>query len=476
MGLFGLFRRKKPPLSPRWAARAKMSRVEYLLDLHHEQLEEPKEAFDGLNFLQLVERQLDEGRTDLAIWNITNQVRTCFELADLYWGQGDVARAEGYLRQTLERHRRYLRACADHGVTVRAYHGIDCAKTAACLLNSDPGMFARGGGTEPGFEPELINLLLDPCLDSRDFDMGAWQAAEDAWTRRRHPKYRLDEFSVYVKALTGGYGSTEEMLGAHEKMFAGRAKRNPDAGLLDGYHDNELIIDHIFAAILKRIGWEGTYRHSWPDTDAVGSAARTTKHPDRYLGTIAAADPEPDADTGIIADAQAARRLIDTLVRDQKDYDGEPFDAARPARERGKVSGALAKLGWTGDPATLDLMRAYRMDRVLNDATHIFLCDPVGGGPIRLGQWTRLMSDDFGLHPDFIAIAGSEEKSDYNDPQGAWYVYWKKDKRIYAVQRDEWDAPEAATGGARTGLNLWPSYTSFVAWWVSQHVQSKGRR
>jgi hypothetical protein len=468
MGLFDIFRRKKDnaPEGP------EKPRIDYLLELKHELLEKPNTAYGGVNFLQLVERQLIEGRLDLATWNIASQVKDCFELANLYWGQGDLARAESYLRQTLERDQRLLRACAEYDLPVEAYHGIEYAKCAACLLG-EADAFPRPGTFEPGYEPALINMLIDPCLDTHDFDMGAWQAAEEAWTRKRHPKYRLEEFSVYVKALTGGYGSTEAMLSAHAKMFVGRAKRNPASSLTDGYDDNELIIDHIFAAILKRIGWEGTYRHSWPNTDVFGSAPRTTRHPDRYLGIVSAAQPEPDSDTGIIADEQAARRFIDLHLRDQKDEEGEPLDAARLAKEHGKVSKALTELGWTGDPAALDLMRAYRMDHVLNDSTPLCLGDPVNRASIRLGDWTKLMSDEFDLHPDFIAIAGSEDRIHYMDPQGAWYVYWKQDKRIYAVDRDEWDRPEVATNGARLGLNLWPSYTSFVAWWVSQHLQSQ---
>lgn len=470
MGLFDFFKRRKDKAPDE---RVGKRRIDYLLEISHEGLEGPHEAYGGINFLQLVETQLIEGRLDLATWNITCQVKDSFELANLYWGQGDVARAEAYLRQTLERDQRLVRACTEYDLPVQTYHGIEYAKCAACLLG-ETDTFPRPGTLEPGYEPALINMLLDYCLDTRDFDMGAWRAAGEAWTRKRHPKYRLEEFSVYVKALTGGYETAEEMLSAHAKMFAGRAKRNPDADLLAGYQDNDLIIDHIFAAILKRIGWEGTYRHSWPHTDSADTTAEMTRQPDRYLGIVAVAKPEADSDTGIIEDEAAARRFIDMHLRDQKDEDGEPFDARRTAKESGKVSGALTELGWTRDPASLALMRAYRMDRILNDNTHLFLCDAVGGDIISLVAWTKLLSDDFGLHPDFIAIAGSEERTDYMDPQGAWYVYWKKDRRIYAVERDEWDRPEVATGSAQMGLNLWPSYTSFVAWWVSQHLQRQG--
>lgn len=470
MGLFDIFRRKK---GSQHGDRSHMTRIDYLLDMKHMLLEAPNAAYGGGNFLQLVEKQLREGQTDQAIWNISNQVRDCFELANLYWGQGDVARAEAYLHKTLERHKRLVDACAEYALRRPSYDGIECAKCAARLLGVEVPDLMREEAFEPCYTPWFKDTLLSYCLGTQDFDPVAWQAAADAWTRRRFPKYRIDEFSFYVKALTGGFESTDAMFAAHEKLVAGRGKRNPDAGLLDGYHDNELIIDYIFAAVLDRIGWQGTYRHSWPGTDVVGSVPQTTKQPDRYLRVMAASAPPVDAPTGIIDNVQEARRYIDRHVADQTDYDGKPLAADRSARERAKVAGALEALGWTGDAASLDLMQRYRMDLVLNDRTAICLCDPVNGASVKLADWTRLFVDDFGLHPDFIAIAGSEEPTDYLDPQGAWYVYWKQDGRIYAVERDDWDRPDVATAGARPGLDLWPSYTSLVAWWVSEHLRSK---
>ncbi len=472
MGLFDFFRRFANRPSKHDAELSNMSRIEYLLHINHEMLEAPNEAFEGKNFLRLVEDQFKEGKVDLAIWNVSQQVKDCFELANLYWGQGDLVRAEAYLRQTLERHERLVSACTEHSMTRPSYREIEFAKCAACLLGVTVQDFARTETFESCYEPWFKDTLLSYCLNSRDFEADMWQASAIAWTKKRHPKYRLEEFSVYIKALTGGYASTEELLSAHEKMFTGRAKRSPDADLLQGYHDNELIIDYVFAAILKRIGWEGTYRHSWPNTAVVGSVARTTRQPDRYLGVIAAPEPEPDAETGIIEDSKAARRFIDFHLQNQRDDEGRRSDATRPEKQRGKVAQALSDLGWTQDPATLDLMKTYRMDLILNDRTHISLCDAVAASSNKLSSWTKVMSDDFGLHPDFIAIAGSEERSDYLDPQGSWYVYWKKDQRIYAVDRDEWAQPEVATENASLGINLWPSYVSFVAWWISEHLKS----
>lgn len=467
MGLFDLFRRKRGLKSGK-----EQSRIEYLLEVRHDQLEAPKAAFGGVNFLAFVERQLVDGPLYLALWNLGSQVKDCFELADLYWGQGNLDRAESYMRQSLERHRRLLRAMADHGEPARAYDGIEHAKAAACLLGSTDEVFPTEGGSEDCYEPWFINTLLDRCIDTAPFDMAAWSAAADAWTRKRHPRYRLDEFGFYVKALTGGFASTAEMFKAHEAMFTGRAKRSPDADFLAGYRDNDLIIDFIFASVLKRIGWEGTYRHSWPGTDVVESEVRTTREPDRYLDVSAAPLPQPDAESGVIADAAEARKFIDAALAGMPQFEDYPADATRPAKARSKVSGELGKRGWSNDPSSLDLMRTYRMDCIPNGSTHIALCDPLPGAAITLRDWTQLLVGEFDLHPDFIAIAASEDRSDCGDPQGRWYVYWKQDKRIYAVERDDWDRPEVATQDARVGLTCWPSYCSFVAWWISEHLRS----
>lgn len=473
MGLFDYLKRGKDKVSRRSAQSSNMERIDYLLQTRHDRLEAPQKEFGSKNFIQLVEDQLDEGKLDLAIWNISCQVKVCFELANLYWGKGDLVRAEAYLQQTLERHNRLSDACAEHDLPIQPYHGLECAKSAACLLGIGMENFAGINMPEVGYEPWFKNVLLSRCLDERDFDMGEWNDSADEWARRRFPKYRLEEFSVYIKALTGGYASTDVMLSEHEKMFAGRAKRKPGSSLLDGYYDNELIIDFIFAAILKRIGWEGTYRHSWPNTCDVASPSHTSRQPDRYLCIITAPPPSPNSDTGVIEDDLAARRFIDIHIQNQRDDEGNLLDAGRPAKEGIKIARILKEMGWTKDPATLDLMQTYRMNYILNDRTHISLCDPLDGSSIKLGDWTKLLCDDFALHPDFIAVAGSEERADYRYPQGAWYVYWKKNRKIYAVETDEWDRPEVATKNARLGINLWPSYTSFVAWWVSEHLKSR---
>ncbi len=473
MSIFDYFSRRKRKERALWARRNRMSRIEYLLDISHDRLEGEKEAWDGQNYLELVEQQLRRGEIDLAIGNIGRQPAYCFQIANLYWGQGNLEQAEIYLRKTLERYHRLIAACQEHNWPhyPPKHYGQTYIKTAAVLLDVKLGGPAPGSITEMGYQPWFENTLLNYCLGEEDFDLGAWQAGEDKWLANRFPKYKLKEYEVYVKALTGGFASDVEMLKAHEKMFTGRSSKNPQSHLLEGYDDNELIVDYIFAAILKRIGWEGTYRHSWPGTCPVGAAPVTTQASHRHLGIIAAPPPASDAATRIIADPQEARRFIDEHVKDQRDHwENEHLDPLRPAKERSKVAGALKEIGWASNPATLDLMRTYRMDNILNDSTHIMLSDPVGDRYTGLRNWNQLLSEEYGLHPDFIAVAESEEKADYSDPQGAWYVYWKKDKRIYAVQREDWDRPEIATANARPGKEVWPSYLSFVAWWVSEHL------
>ncbi len=476
MSLFDYFSSKKRKERALWARRDAMSRVEFLLDIRHEHLEAPHDAWGGLTSIELAERNLAEGKLDLAMFNLASQISKCFEIAVLYWGQGDRERAEAYLRKALERHQRRCTAAAEHGwFQPQNHHAAEAyVKVAAVLLGTTPEGTAPLSTFELGYQPWFDNMLLDACLGTHDFDLGAWQAGEDAWLKHRFPKAKLKEYGIYVRALTGGFASDADMLAAHEKMFTARAGKNYQGGLVEGYTDNELMIDYVFAAILKRIGGDGTYRHSWPGTCPVGAPAVTTQASHRHLRVIAPPPPAPDAATGIIADPQAARRFIDTHVSDQRDKWTNEFHApVRPAKEAGKVAGALKELGWKADAATLDLMRAYRMDAILNDSTHVFLSDPVGDRFIGMKNWNQLLTDEFGLHPDFLAVAESEQKADYRDPQGAWYVYWKKDKRIYSVQREDWDRPEVATANARPGKELWPSYISFVAWWVAEHLAFK---
>jgi len=479
MGLLDFIQRRKAKRKKKriWAKRDKMSRIEYLLDIKHDMLEGGREYHDGLNFLELVEKQLEEGKIDLAVSNIMSQPKDCFELAILYWGQGDLENAEKYLRKTLERYDRFVAVGREHNLPLETYvhSGYTAIKTAAHLLDVKLEGPILKPAINPGYSPSFGEYLLDCCLGSHDFDMGAWQSLEDAWLKDRSPKYMLEEQRLYVKALTGEFANDAEMLKTHEKMWLSIEKRN-DASLIEGYgEDNGLFIDAIFAAVLKRIGWEGTYRHSWPNTSSVGTAPQTTHPANCHLGIIAAPPPAPDSISGIIEDRAEARRFIDMHVKDQRDWwEKEHFDATRPAKQRSKVAGALKKLGWKADKATLDLMRDYHMNKILNDSTHIFLSDPVRNLWTGMKRWTDLFVDEFGLHPDFIPVTESEEKSDYRDPQDAWYVYWKMDKRIYMVQRDDWNNPEIATKDARLGLTVWPSYLSFVAWWVAQHLQSEG--
>ena len=369
------------------AGRSKLSRIDDLLRLDHDHLEKPKKAWGGLNFMQLTEQHIAGGQLGLAVQGLTSQVGICFRLANRYWGQGNIDRARHYLERTLERHDRLVAVC-DHPdlpfPTLQSYHEMVAAKCAALLLGRDIRSSARIAELEPGYDPWFKDALLRYCLGTGAFDANTWQAGVELWQKRGFPKYRIEEFAFYVKALTGQFATTDAMFAEHGRLLLGRSKRSPDAELLDGYQDSELVIDYLFAAVLTRIGWQGTYRHSWPNTAAFGSGASTTRQPDRFLEILALKAPDPAADTGIIADKQLARRYIDLHLRDQVDhFEGNRTDARRPDRERSKIAGLLKGLGWTRDPATLDLMQTYRMDYVLNE----------GRGDLQEGSILRKLFD-----------------------------------------------------------------------------------
>ncbi len=445
------------------------SRIAYLLEIHHDWVEAKVEAWDGLDKAGLIERQIAEGDARMATLNLGGHARNYFDLAGLYWGQGDIERARHYLEKTLKRHERMLAYCDERGpLWPNEYSDESDVRIAACLLGRSVSRVPRRPRDEPDLYPSFKAILLDAMTGDAPLDMVRWQDWEDSTVRNRWPKFQVAEAQFYRRALTGEFTNGAALLAAHEALWKSKAGKTFEPGWFNGYDDNDLIIDTLFAAVLKRIGWEGRYRHSWPETLPYVSTPETTREPDRFIAVAAAPLPAPSADTGIIADPQEARRFLDHHLAAQVDDEGKTFSAARPAKEAGKVATAMKELGWARDPAALDLMRAYRMDHVLTRRSHLSLCDPVGRSPATLKGWTQAMTQDFGLHPDFLAIAESEERSDYSDPQGLWYVLWVKDRKVYAVDRDDWHDPALATRGAKPGLTVWPSYVSFVAWWVGE--------
>lgn len=443
------------------------SRIAYLTDLYHEWAEGKVEAWGGIDLRGLIEQQIAEGDARMATTNLSGHVRYCFDLAGLYWGQGDIATAQQYLGKALDSHERMIAYCDERGpVWPMEYSDEADVRIAALLLDRPVALVPRHPREERNLYPSFKPILLDAITGDAPLDMARWQDWEDSTVRNRWPKFQVAEAQFYRRALTGEFADGAVLLTAHEALWKSKAGKTFEPGWFDGYDDNDLIIDALFAAVLKRVGWEGRYRHSWPHTLPYDSVPETTREPDRFLQVADVPLPSPSAETGIIADPQAARRFLDHHLARQTDDEGEPFSAVRPAKEAGKVAEAMKELGWVRDPAALDLMRACRMDRVLTRRTHLWLCDPVGRHASLKG-WTQAMTQDFGLSPEFLAIAQSEERSDYSDPQGLWYVLWIKDRKVYAVDREDWHDPKLATKGAKAGLDMWPSYVSFVAWLVS---------
>jgi hypothetical protein len=444
------------------------SRIAYLLEIHHDWVEAKVDAWDGLDKAGLIERQIAEGNVQLATMNLGGHIRNIFGLANLYWGQSDVERAKAYLGMVVDRHERMLAYCETRGpLWPNEYPDERDARIAGLLLDRPIALAPRRPLEEPDRYPSYLTILLDAMTGDAPLDMVRWQDWEDSTVRNRWPKFQIGEAQFYRRALSGEFADGAALLAAHAAMWKAKDGKNFDSDVFEGYRDNDLVIDALFAAILKRVGWEGRYRHAWPETQPYGSTPETVREPDRFAPVSKAPLPAPSAETGIIADPQEARRYLDHHLAGQTDDEGQPFSAARPAKQAGKVAAAMKELGWTRDPAALDLMRAYRMDRVLTRRSHLSLCDPVGGSSATLKGWTQEMTQEFGLHPDFLAIAESEERSDYADPQGLWYVLWVKDRRVYAVDREDWHDPVRVTADARPGMTVWPSYVSFVAWWVS---------
>jgi hypothetical protein len=130
-----------------------MSRINYLLWLHHDWLEGGRFSPGNLTFQQLSESQLKQGEISLGTHNIAKQVKYAFELANLYWGQGKVDQTETYLRKTLERYQRLMHACAEHNHPLEFPREVHFAKCAACLLGQEFTGSALIGELDPGYEP-----------------------------------------------------------------------------------------------------------------------------------------------------------------------------------------------------------------------------------------------------------------------------------------------------------------------------------
>ncbi len=286
MGIFDFLKKRQAPRSEKFEGLEPKSRIESLINSRHQRMEGVRST-DGLTFSALVERQLEQGKTTLALGNISSQIKGFFELANLYWGQGEMDKTQEYLNKTLEKHQRYVEVVQEHSAIKGLHHKLVLAKAASILLEKPFEAPENTHRPDPGYAPWFWNSIYDYCLTDKDFDAASWQASEDQWTKNRFPKYRLEDFGFYVKALTGQFDDANTLLSCHEKMFKARAKKRPDVDMLEAHdEDNTVIIDHIFACILKRIGWEGHYRHSWPNTQPVNSDPGTNQEPSNFLKII----------------------------------------------------------------------------------------------------------------------------------------------------------------------------------------------
>jgi len=75
---------------------------------------------------------------------------------------------------------------------------------------------------------------------------------------------------------------------------------------------------------------------------------------------------------------------IDLHLKDQKASDGICLSATKSPNPQDEVSQSLKQLGWMKDSAILDIMTAYRLDNILNENSHLTLCDLVENRPTRM--------------------------------------------------------------------------------------------
>jgi len=176
MGMFDFLKRRKTEKVSVIYKRDKISRIEYLMGLSHESMEQRVKSWGGLNFIELVERQLKEGKTDLAFGNLGAHVNQYFRLAILYWGQEDIKNAQLYLNKALERHERLLEVSTNLKANNWPHYANRDAKAAACLLEKSYTVFKKDENKN-GYLPWFAETILDYCLGKNDFDETSWQDA-----------------------------------------------------------------------------------------------------------------------------------------------------------------------------------------------------------------------------------------------------------------------------------------------------------
>lgn len=416
----------------------------------------------------LIPKQLADGECDLALRNLGGGfglIRNRFSLVRQYWAVGQTEKARAQMQAVLRDWAWLERegGARDENPT------RNLVALVACLLGEEgPTAKAAFEADEAGWMPSLDNFLTHAVLHADVVDAARWAELERAWFNKRGPKYMWAEYQFYIDALTRRWASGDALLAEHAKRWAARAKRNPDTSFEDGYgEDNIYIADALFGALLKRIGWEGDYRHAWPPCDA-GAAAMTHREPDSFLTYSAdistVAVPAAVGVSSLDDDLAAIEGRLDVIYADMEGFGFDDTwsrdDLYRSPKDAEKAAKVLTKLSLK-EPSLLALSQRYVLSELPGTRSHFTLCDPLGGWGDSMRAITDHYAVNHGLHADFVMLARSEEAPDIVAPEGQFPVLDRKSGEVLMADADEWSD---AARVRKSAVMRWPNYASYVRW------------
>ena len=264
-----------------------MTTFEHLTGNRKEQIRAAEEA---------LERHVREDKLWL-FFNAATWIRLSFELGLLYWGHDEIGEARRFFETCLRANSRRVEQYRSRQAVPQARGEFEAngeserlARLAGFFIGQrvekvlDKPYDDEEAGCQQWFEAALV----DACVAAAPFDAPSYESSKTKWTRGRGPAAKLAEWDFYRDVLEGAWSArgSDAMLEQHANLYAKRKKKRMGDLINGDGQFNPLVVDFVFAAVLKRIGWQGHYRHAWPENGVVpapGSQPITTTQPSHFL-------------------------------------------------------------------------------------------------------------------------------------------------------------------------------------------------
>jgi hypothetical protein len=415
-------------------------------------------------------------------WNIAGcadaWIRETFSLALLHWGHGAfpeaVARLEqcarvGHLRNEAFVDWSHLPETKEaFASTIDEY--VALSRLAAFLIDAcPPAPVLEGSCTaaQQGGEPWFIFTLIQACVDGVAIEPVAFDRSCHLWKDRGYSGRRLEDWIFYRSVLEGEWQSQDvtEMFQRHAQLYQ-RRKKLHTAHLMTGEGSlNDLVVDSLFAAVLKRVGWQGSYRHAWPDdgiVPPVGSIAITRVAPHRFLKSALVevaglSMPKPFSDRtydeAIFAIEQVAPHLCDgSRFRPRLKLDARAL-AGLGIRHKSEEHRLLSAI----DPEVFPTRRSHGQEL---------------GRLEEIEERTRHLRESNALHPELVILSLPEHTLQWEEPEGAVFAFRPADGRVYLADAEDLGDAAKVVASAEPGISVWPSIASFLVWFVGEEKQA----